>query len=194
MFAIPRKENPYLEGKDIPRAPNSQSGCFRPGDKPIEVTMFSFLPNDLPGYADPYLKDEYGSFFAVRITVRYNLKVNLENRFKSVNKALENNDKKINNLQKLDNFYVSKEKPRTIIFIASENDFLTPQGEPVTFGCSPYGNDNTGSRLICGMSFGWKDNITFYADQINPNLIPRRVWKEFYHNLLIYFENLELKS
>ena len=203
VFEAPWKES-WLYLKNGDNEINSYEACYKDGESPIDVTQFTFSPNvndNKYGILNKKYtnyefqeKTRHGFTLGIKAYLYDQLKnyKELDSFTRFVEPTLKKINKELLSLPKEGEFYVLLLPYEERYYIASEKDFVTTNGTPVSFICSPAGG--VGGSIRCDTIVIWKNNIVFVLSDISIGHIMPSKLKEFYYDFLNYMESLEVKN
>ncbi len=204
LFNIPRNayQAPYLEGENIPLEPRNKEVCYRNGEPPINVTSVTILnmpikdvPEEgIPLYDIGYKRKKEDFYYIPTLELKTCLQEKCEDSFVAIKEQLEKENKKLTELPKEGNFYVLNDKTYKSIkyYIAVENDFVTPEGNPMVVMCS-LSNGGDGKYNDCSGAYVLKDGVAVVINRLIES-VPLEDWPDFYRAVRAFVEGLEVTN
>ncbi len=186
VFFVPRGKHGYLSNgeADIITWP-----CTQNDNEALDITFFSMSLYGVEGFETRGARQNEG--FSTRVGVSF-----LPESYKSIDsysKAIADsylNPEKIKTMPIKGGFYEIEYLPKQFILIPVDEHFKTPNGNPVAFICSPYGNE-IDTTLYCATGFNWHDDLYIGFDSLSEAWVPREEFKKFYLQVFDYVQSLE---
>jgi len=204
VFELPWKEA-FLHLEDEHNT-SIRWACFKKGDAPISVGLFSFSPGadsrhnfyDKWNNEDIFKKTRRGFALGVlAYTVNFyglnhewNSPALQDTYSRDVLPALKELDKSLSDFPRRHGFYVIDAKGKTNrYYIAVDKSPSLKTLHPITIICSRGGDFK---YQTCESRIVWKDQIKISFNYLQPLYVPEARFKEFLEDFILYMQSLEI--
>lgn len=188
-YAFAWEDKPFIQNQQGEMI----NACYKPGDPPLEGSQVMVRAEALhQQYDNDALFEKTRRGFTLRVFIRkMAAPVRAQDDYtRYIIPRVGTNYQKM--LPQKDGYYLLEEKKERhvadIFYIATENKFVTPSGNPIVFRCHL---GKAGGE--CGGTIALDEDTELSFDLLSGLYVPRTKLKSFYYDLLRYIDKTEIE-